>query len=1061
MADVYREELVLDTRSALAAINRLEAAARDVLSNLRIDIDPQAARSVASALQDVAQASTRLESNLEGAEEDLRASSRAAATLAGDLGRTESSARGAAREAATIDDRLAAAERSASRLLLETLDVESAAGRAEVDFREVAQALGIGEDAARRMGREVIDAQVAANKLEDATQKVARQMGLSEDEARKFENSMQRAARAANDVDTSGGRLSGTLGRLRTGFAAIGAVVATIGFAGVVRGLNAAVEASSALAESTSKAEVVFGRQLASVQNALGDTAQTVLLSEQAALEAVATFGNLFTALGLTQQQAASLSPGIVQLAADLASFNNARVEDVLVSLRAGLVGEVEPLRRLGVAINAATVEQRALRDGLVDANGEVTEAGKVQARYALILEQTRNAQGDVARTLDGYANTSRAARAEVGNFAAELGDVLVPAFQAALALVPAIIAGLRQLIPTFGAAAGSAAEFFRSTGEATGGSFARDVAIAVGTFGEIGGAITNAAQIANAGKAALMGDFSQIGKAFDDVAARGAASAARVAQINIAQELELGGDALTAFANGIAHVARESESVEGFGDAFRRLALAAGLSTGELRTTTAFLLDNAEAAGLSAEEIAFLREQYIALTAAVDAQTRASEGERFRQTNEDVIGLRSGLRGLNEELTGLDLGNAIASSFEIDDNLLRDRLDAQIPGVTAAAAAIKKAAGDLGDSLDPFREATAALPVSANKFLQNLRTQATKIAQFDAGVVRLRVLGFDELADELAAQGPAAQQALTEFLGDLNKAAEAEGLLEGQGTEAARKYGAELAAMLSDPSISAETRAALVTLIEEGGIDSPQVAAAIEAGAANAARITATAYGDATVGELEGQLEGDLGDLIEEAFSQPEAAGVGAGVTSTAYARGVINRLTAKEFGLKGDIGDAIAAGFAADDATNSKIRAAGERAADTYFDGVRSGAQITSPSRRAQEIARLIAEGFTTGSAGSGGSFRSAGKLAADGFFAGWTEALGTLPVPQVAAVPSGDLPVAVGVAATVGGSVTVEQHFEGENIPKDAAKGAQIAGSIISMLGLVRGPGTGTRV
>ena len=101
-------------------------------------------------------------------------------------------------------------------------------------------------------------------------------------------------------------------------------------------------------------------------------------------MEATATFGNLFVALGLSQEAAATLSPDIVQLASDLASFNNIGVEEAVEKLRSGLVGEAEPLRTLGVNINEALVQAKALELGLVTSAGAATEAGKVQARYAL-----------------------------------------------------------------------------------------------------------------------------------------------------------------------------------------------------------------------------------------------------------------------------------------------------------------------------------------------------------------------------------------------------------------------------------------------------------------------------------------------------------------------------------------------------------------------------------------------------------------------------------------------------------------------------------------------------
>ena len=121
----------------------------------------------------------------------------------------------------------------------------------------------------------------------------------------------------------------------------------------------------------------------------------------------------------------------MVQLSADLGSFNNLGTEEVLTKIRAGLVGEVEPLRTLGVQLSAATVEQEAYTSGLATLGAELTEGQKIQARYQLILAQTATAQGDFARTSDGVANSTKIVQAELADAAADIGTAFLPAVMA------------------------------------------------------------------------------------------------------------------------------------------------------------------------------------------------------------------------------------------------------------------------------------------------------------------------------------------------------------------------------------------------------------------------------------------------------------------------------------------------------------------------------------------------------------------------------------------------------------------------------------------------------
>jgi hypothetical protein len=116
---------------------------------------------------------------------------------------------------------------------------------------------------------------------------------------------------------------------------------------GIVSTFGAPISAASDLNESLNKSQVVFGDAAGAIE-AFSKTAATSLgLSQQKALEATGTFGNLFVSMGLGQAPAAEVSQQLVTLAGDLASFNNIKPEEALEKLRSGIVGEAEPLRAL------------------------------------------------------------------------------------------------------------------------------------------------------------------------------------------------------------------------------------------------------------------------------------------------------------------------------------------------------------------------------------------------------------------------------------------------------------------------------------------------------------------------------------------------------------------------------------------------------------------------------------------------------------------------------------------------------------------------------------------
>lgn len=190
------------------------------------------------------------------------------------------------------------------------------------------------------------------------------------------------------------------------------------------------VQAGSALEESQSKVGVVFAHNADEVRKFAESSAKNLGISEQKALEAAGTYGNLLQAFGLTRQEATDMSLSFVQLAADLASFNNTSIDDALKALRSGLSGETEPLKRYGVAINDVRLKQEALNLGLYKGKGQLDVTAKSQAAFALIMKDTALAQGDFERTSGGAANQQRILAASFQNVAADLGTALIPMFK-------------------------------------------------------------------------------------------------------------------------------------------------------------------------------------------------------------------------------------------------------------------------------------------------------------------------------------------------------------------------------------------------------------------------------------------------------------------------------------------------------------------------------------------------------------------------------------------------------------------------------------------------------
>lgn len=194
--------------------------------------------------------------------------------------------------------------------------------------------------------------------------------------------------------------------------------------------VNSAIQAASDLNEEIAKSEQVFQGSAGEMQTWAAGASRAFGLSKQGALEAAGGIGNLLRAMKIAPDQAAAMSRQMVELAADLASFNNTSVEDAVAAIGSAMRGEAEPIRRYGVLLNESTLTAEAMAKGLHSGKGALDPVTKAMSAYSLILENTQTAQGDFARTSDGLANTQRILKAQIGDAAAELGAALLPAMQ-------------------------------------------------------------------------------------------------------------------------------------------------------------------------------------------------------------------------------------------------------------------------------------------------------------------------------------------------------------------------------------------------------------------------------------------------------------------------------------------------------------------------------------------------------------------------------------------------------------------------------------------------------
>lgn len=194
------------------------------------------------------------------------------------------------------------------------------------------------------------------------------------------------------------------------------------------------VSGASDLNENMNKVQAIFGSASSSVIADSQKMADAFGMSKNEFLDSAGKLGGLFKGAGFGGDDVAALSTQFVKLSADASSFFNVPFDVALQKLRSGLSGEAEPLRDFGVFLTEDAVKAKAMAMGLATAGQELSNQAKVQARAAIITESLKDAQGDLAKTADGLANSSREFSGRIENLSASFGQTLAPIAGAALA---------------------------------------------------------------------------------------------------------------------------------------------------------------------------------------------------------------------------------------------------------------------------------------------------------------------------------------------------------------------------------------------------------------------------------------------------------------------------------------------------------------------------------------------------------------------------------------------------------------------------------------------------
>lgn len=232
-----------------------------------------------------------------------------------------------------------------------------------------------------------------------------------------------------------GGKLGGMFGGVASSVMGLAGLANPVGLAvAAVAALGAGIAhctmAAANLRETMDKVGTIFGSSASVITDQAEEMASKFGTVRGEFIEAASNFGAVFKEMGAASSDAAALGNTLTKLGMDMASLDNASNPEVFTALSAALRGEYDPLERYRVFLTAATVAQKAVSMGLADNASHVSESAKKYATLQLILEKTKDAQGDLERTQNSGKNQWREMWGHITNLSASLGTIFLPMFE-------------------------------------------------------------------------------------------------------------------------------------------------------------------------------------------------------------------------------------------------------------------------------------------------------------------------------------------------------------------------------------------------------------------------------------------------------------------------------------------------------------------------------------------------------------------------------------------------------------------------------------------------------
>lgn len=270
------------------------------------------------------------------------------------------------------------------------------------------------------LGSTVSELATALNPLADKMNAISSGFSALPQKVNKLASGFNQAGASQNSYKNSTKGLIDMLGTFRAK-----ALIVLFVFRKLRNIFGSLTSASNAYVENLNLFNVSMGEFADEATKHMNRVTEALGLSKSEWMANQAVFQQMATGFGISGEKAEIMSRNLTQLGYDLSSYFNVDIDTAMQKLQSGLSGQIKGLKAFGINVSNAAIQETALAYGVNHTTSEMSEAEKAMWRYVTIIERSRNAQGDLARTLITPANAMRVFGQQVNILKTQLGNLV------------------------------------------------------------------------------------------------------------------------------------------------------------------------------------------------------------------------------------------------------------------------------------------------------------------------------------------------------------------------------------------------------------------------------------------------------------------------------------------------------------------------------------------------------------------------------------------------------------------------------------------------------------